>query len=931
MNIYQRPMFRQSGGPMDAAPDVQSQLQQVEQQAASDMEQVGADYVTNMMQSLDSAEDAEGIINAIRGNQRPLQERYAELGTIVGEDDARATPESVLALVQPTIMMTEQGVIDSGIGELMQNIAGSVDMETDSGQPTAMGSGIGELMMQGQPEPQQYRYGGPVRLAPGGDVYTEALKQFGIQSFDPMLQYDTQVQQGYETRLPLYESVMGGDQAKKLAQSGLFFDIARAGLNLAGGVDPATGQSMTNLPLAAQLARAATPVATSAQEAGQAVQRAEIAPRLAALQAAEAQERARIEQVGRERQGAQQQAGQGALTGLNAFFTDIRDKSLAEQQQDLARLQSGFNINEINATYARRMEELNESNEARALLQTQIDSAAFQRLIRDGEIRTDITNLDNKAALNRLIEQGEINKVLQTMGDDARMQLQEIIGTQELNRLIEQGKINRDLQTMGDEARMRLQELIGTQSFNELLQVGAQREASIRLQAEQDRITQAERAEQNLGLQRQIQAWQGSQNKLDRQQGNDQFLAQLKLNRDKLEATAGDPQGFAESILEFWNWGEPQTAFENAVAMAQQDSRQAEINNMLRFQMAEADRALQDRNLSLRDRQTQTEFMLGLMKLQENYQSRFGTGLSQRTQALIADPNIMQAYGSGLLDQSSPELLTTLEAGLSEYLTPKYSYNPQTGAFMEETRFIPRALQSALNSRRDSGLAPPFGFYGGGPVMKMQKGGNPNAEAWAKFDDLTSGDRSRTAQLDEDIELSGRIVDPSVDVSKSVGLFSPVKDAFRGLTSYAGDIAEGVGLDRPSSVFAEESVGSSQLQSLANVTQRFVRESVAGRALKDEIEKLAKELVEPGMMTKEKAQANLTSMRNQLLEIQDLAQSMLETPERFSAPQVQSARQDLRNLQPLLDNYDTALSSFERRLQGSKPDPAMFDRSLQRQ
>ena len=898
MNIYDRPMFMQSGGLMEANPGVENQLQQVEQQAATEMEQVGADYVNNMMQGLDSAEDAEGIINAIRGNQKPLQARYAELGTIVGEDDARATPESVLALVQPTLMMTEEGVLDSGIGELMQNVAGNIDMETEGGEPTAMGGGLGGLMMQGQPEPQQYRDGGPVRLQVGGDPYTEALKQFGIQSFDPMLDYDTQVQQGYETRLPLYQSVMGGDQAKKLAQSNLFFDIARAGLNLAGGVDPATGQSMAGAPLAAQLARAATPVATSAQEAGQAVQQAEMAPRLAALQAAEAQERARIEQVGRERQGAQQQAGQGVLTGLNAFFTDIRDKSLAEQQQDLSRLQSGLNINEINATYDRRANELVENNSARALLQTQIDDAAFQRLIRDGEIRTDITGLNNEAALNRLIERGEVNKVLQTMGDEARMQLQELIGTQELQAIVKAGE---------------------------------EREVAIRLQAEQDRITQAERAEQNLGLQREIQTWQGTQNDLNREQANDQFLAQLDLNRDKLEATAGDPQSFAESILEFWNWGEPQTAFENSRAMAQQDIRQAQINDLLRREMASADVALQNRKLSAQERETQSNYLMGLMKLQENYQSRFGTGLSQRTQALIADPNIMQAYGSGVLDTASPDLLATLEAGLSEYLTPKYSYNPQTGAFMEETRFIPRVLQNALNNRKESGFAPPFGFAAGGQVMKMQRGGNPNAEAWSKFEEMMSGDRSRAAQLDEDIELSGRIVDPTVDVSKSVGLFSPLKDVARGATSYFGDVAEGVfGADRPNAAFAEESAGSSQLQSLANVTQRFVRESVAGRALKDEIEKLAKELVEPGMITKERAQANLASMRNQLLEIQDLATSILETPERFSAPQVQGARQDLRNLQPLLENYDTALASFERRLEGGKPDPAMFDRSLQR-
>ena len=38
------------------------------------------------------------------------------------------TPESVLALTQPAIMMTEQGAMDSGIGELMQSVAGDTDM-----------------------------------------------------------------------------------------------------------------------------------------------------------------------------------------------------------------------------------------------------------------------------------------------------------------------------------------------------------------------------------------------------------------------------------------------------------------------------------------------------------------------------------------------------------------------------------------------------------------------------------------------------------------------------------------------------------------------------------------------------------------------------------------------------------------------------------
>jgi hypothetical protein len=66
-------------------------------------------------------------------------------------------------------------------------------------------------------------------------------------------------------------------------------------------------------------------------------------------------------------------------------------------------------------------------------------------------------------------------------------------------------------------------------------------------------------------------------------------------------------------------------------------------------------------------------------------------------------------------------------------------------------------------------------------------------------------------------------------------------------------------------------------------------------------------------------------MRNQLLEVQDLATSILETPEKFTSTQVTTARQDLRRLAPLIENYDRALLSFENALRVDKPDPAMFE------
>ena len=82
-------------------------------------QEMGMLAAEGVMQNIDGAQDYQSLIDGIRGNQQPLEARYAELGSIVGEQDAMQTPESVLALTQPAIMMTEEGAVNSGIGELM--------------------------------------------------------------------------------------------------------------------------------------------------------------------------------------------------------------------------------------------------------------------------------------------------------------------------------------------------------------------------------------------------------------------------------------------------------------------------------------------------------------------------------------------------------------------------------------------------------------------------------------------------------------------------------------------------------------------------------------------------------------------------------------------------------------------------------------------
>ena len=212
--------------------------------AREEGEKVGLDYLAETMDGIDMASNTEELINSIRGNDRPLQDRVAELATFVGEQDAMRTPESVLTMVQPTIMMTEEGALDSGVGGLIQQVIGDPEMNEE------MGQGVGALMAQGQPAPemappmaqpmappQQFAVGGAVKKFEEGGGATADL---GFQTY-------------YDQYLPLYENLLRDSQEDRDKDRGLA--LARAGFQLASGRD-AKGRNIAGSGLLSNLASA---------------------------------------------------------------------------------------------------------------------------------------------------------------------------------------------------------------------------------------------------------------------------------------------------------------------------------------------------------------------------------------------------------------------------------------------------------------------------------------------------------------------------------------------------------------------------------------------------------------------------------------------------------------------------------------------------
>ena len=133
-----------AGAPMAAGPE-QMDPQVLEGAMMTASENFGA---------LDDAQNYEEVIDSIRGDALPIEQRYQELAQFVGPNDAQQTPESVLAMVQPVIQMA---AVDGGIGGLA-----SEEMSAEVSGPMAGGI-MSTVAMEGGEEP-------PVNFNQGGDA-----------------------------------------------------------------------------------------------------------------------------------------------------------------------------------------------------------------------------------------------------------------------------------------------------------------------------------------------------------------------------------------------------------------------------------------------------------------------------------------------------------------------------------------------------------------------------------------------------------------------------------------------------------------------------------------------------------------------------------------------------------------------------------------
>jgi len=218
-------------GMMPAAPPAAMPEMAQAQQAGMDpaiLEQMLSQASQGIM-DLDEAEDYEQVMNSMRETDATIEERRMELADIVGEQDAQQTPESVLTLVQPVMMMAK---VDQGIGGLAQGAM----TEPVTGD---MAGGIMSTVNMGAeegPAPVNFKYGGAVQyFAPENADRVAGANQ------NPFLQKDYGLlQQEYELNKNFMGQLLDKDAQTRalqgqqdLTQAQMLFDLAQTGLAIA--------------------------------------------------------------------------------------------------------------------------------------------------------------------------------------------------------------------------------------------------------------------------------------------------------------------------------------------------------------------------------------------------------------------------------------------------------------------------------------------------------------------------------------------------------------------------------------------------------------------------------------------------------------------------------------------------------------------------
>ena len=922
MNVMNRPLFRAAGGETSKFPDLsgdgkvtqkdvligrgviqkqeggpimpQEAAGQVQMASEAEGQQVGLDYVANTLGGIDQAEDIESMINAIRGNDMPIEVRRTELAEFVGQDDAMATPEAVLAMVQPAIMLTEEGAMNSGIGDLMQGMTSDIDMATEGGQPTDMGQGVGQLMMAGAPmeeAPQQFAAGGGVqkpiqKFAAAGAVYdpfdprasmgerftsiTEPRPLSALLGDDELMGrlFEESLRptavESAEDAAARYEALMtkaadlgGADEARKQQMA---LDLATAGFQFASGRD-AQGRNIAGQPFLSQLGAAAAPFAQRQGERLAKQRETERAIKLAAIK----------EGIG----------------------TETRAKAAAEARQAQSR-------DSILAAAARREDQLFKGRLTKAQTLSAADTLkaqfGFNFFMQDDRQQFETENNEqlNRIKQEQMTLQEEFNTAARNQNEDianrARLKMQQnaielanLGFSQDMSKISQNFENSQDLARLGNElgiARDKAQGEINAALQESRLQVT--RDQNEALNTYRNQLVDLD--EQKFELQEQIEE--------DRQ--------------SRLPSTdATGMFGTGESEQERLN------AIDEQYKVLRNEAMQQGLN------IAAYDQQLNSYLNLRKDARAQNQALLAnqqaVFDAAVSTQGGLPYGTSAEQQTILGDTDLIRQYAQGVVIPGFDQALTNVYGRQSLDVSgrPMATVN------------LPPSLRAALQARQEMGIAIPSlpGFAQGGPVEQQLPGGPydpitgrlvmPGAgrSAMPTGAGAPTDQRSFPPRITQDIE----------DITLATGGREAIGSRFGTIANLAGNIIFGI----EPGIARDTKQAQKAVETLSTIATTTLMAAIPGKD-NVELQRMLKNLQVPAgeFALQDEEAFDYFKIARQTMDLGIENQTDLLQNANLNRREIAKVQEDLAQMNAIKAEYDNVIQAYENKL---KPSEEVFD------
>ena len=884
-DVMSRQMFANGGAAMPAAPGSQVTppgLPPIDpnsvdiNQAAQGAMQQGIDpamlegmltQYADGMGDLENAEDYETVINGIRGDQLPMEQRYAELSEIVGLEDSQATPESVLTLLQPVMLMA---AVDQGIGGLAaEEMSAPIEGPLAEGIMSTVNMGAPEAPVQvpGGPAPVNFNQGGPV-------VYMQA-------GGDPRLG------QIYQDKQSVYGDILGmADQEaefadqQKMTKAQMLFDVAQGALGFATAGD-------RNMSPAERLAQSFQPVlgnisarAGELQKFKQGQKKEKRALNLSALGAAENQLAFEL------KVDADNKAMQAEQTWKS-------NESALDRAQEMLKLDKtfAFNRQENESSQNFQMRLADRKIEAQDLLQRLQGSQSQADITLRGQLQQELSQINNTfqrtmqndrfdfTTEERLDTQGYQDSVREQQYANQRAIIAlEFDNSQQSQRLRQE--LEQENMRLGSEIRIGENQLNfentlkrdGILHINDISKMDRGHDQNLALTTHRGAIERENQDHQNVFTAAQKVLERADTEKL---QLNDQTFR--KLMQDEMQTFNASQSDIDRAIKK------TDRAFDEALAIRGADQTDVKLD------ISERAQALEE------------AYKLGMLSIERLVANSVKVGSKAKTDELtyLTNPERMSQYAQGALGDET----ALYEQSLLDYTSSKDVWDPELGKYVQGSsgKLAPALLENVRQ---------------GNPKLFTQITGTKIADDGSDLPPAAVNLMNATAEI---MNPNGTInnessvwettppylFDPSVDYREVIGASRILPGVGKMFSEGSAELFGGEASPRAKSI----AKASTSLDNLANdILQYNTSGNDSGRILKFVQELIERETkgIRPGgffLKTDADAEASMDSIASTLQQQLQLGASIL--PEYggaqgdYTEKQITTARKDMQKLKVL--------------------------------